>query len=579
MEDKQYQIDLLTAMNERLMNSEHAYKLACEFTGAAYIYYDLRKEKRVELFGAWEELTGEILSRQPYDERFMLSLVHDDDVKMLRDHLINIKPSFSAHKDSVEFRTKHGNKWIKASVCVNFDSNGKIIEKLISFQDVTANHTRLEEIEYYAFHDVLTGLYNRNHFFTVFRDMIIQAAKENVSVEFMLIDIDNFKKINDTLGLVYGDELVQELALYIKSLANDKIKVGRYGSDVFAVAIYDPCGKNCSDMIFKAVRDRLKKPFILTNKAEVSISVSSGVTEYPGGGGDALELIKNAEIVLYVSKQKEKGSITYYNDDILKDYRDEIVMENRLCEAIVNKEFEVYFQPLFDSSNGKMRGAEALLRWLNEDGYQIYPPSKFIPLAEKNGAIIDLGNFVFNEVFRSIHEWSVKYRSEFIISINVSAVQIEKPDFIDNIQKLIEQYEIDPDLIELEITESVLINDFVNVLDTLKLLNQLGIKVSLDDFGTGFSSLCYLRELPISTLKIDKSFIDDICSDDKTANITSSVIDMVKKLHLETVAEGVENPEQLEYLKNIGCDNIQGFLLSKPIKKSEFEKLIIRQLP
>lgn len=578
MEDKQYQIDLLTAMNERLMNSEHVYKLACESNGLAYLYFDLKAQRRVEVFGAWEELTGENLTRQPYDESFMLSLVYDEDQKNLRDFLL--KSSFDEDEShSIEFRSKTGIKWIKATKTIVYDPNRRVVEKLISFEDITKNKQKTEEIEYYAYHDVLTGIYNRNHFFTILRDLINRADKENTSVEFMLVDIDNFKKINDTLGLVYGDELVQNLALFIKGLASDKIKIGRYGSDVFAIAIYDPCGKNCSDMIFKAIRDRLKKPIILTNKAEVNISVSAGVAEYPGGGTDAFEIIKNAEIVLYVSKQREKGSISFYNDEILKNYRDEIIIENQLNDAIKNEELEVYFQPLFDAASGKMRGAEALIRWLDENGKVLHTPLEFIPIAEKNGTIVDLGNFVFREVFKSIHEWSVKYRSEYIISINVSAVQLNRPEFIDNIQKLLELYEVDSRLIEIEITESVLISDFDSILETLRQLVQIGIKVSLDDFGTGFSSLSYLRELPISTLKIDKSFVDDICNDEKTANITSSVVEMVKKLDLETVAEGVEYEEQLETLKGMGCDNIQGFLLSKPVNKSEFEKIIIRQMP
>ena len=395
----------------------------------------------------------------------------------------------------------------------------------------------------------------------------------------MLVDIDNFKKINDSLGLVYGDELVQSLALFIKSLSTDKIKVGRYGSDVFAIAIFDPCGKNCSDMIFKTIRDRVKKPFILTNKAEVTISVSAGVCEYPGCGHDALELIKNAEIVLYASKQHEKGSISYFSDEILKVYQEEIVLENKLNDAILNNELSVYFQPQYDANTGALRGAEALIRWLDENENVVYRPLDFIPLAEKNGTIIEIGNFVFREVFKSIHEWKVKYRANYIISINVSAIQLQRSDFIDNLQKLIDYYEVDPGLIELEITESVLINDFDTMIETLRILSQLGIRVSLDDFGTGFSSLSYLRELPITTLKIDKSFIDDICINNKTASITGSVVDMVKKLDLETVAEGVEHKEQLDCLKDMGCDLIQGFLLSKPVKKSEFEKIIIRQMP
>lgn len=577
MEDKQYQIDLLTAMNERLMDSEHVYKLACEFSGAAYIYFDLKNDRHIELLGDFEPLYGENIAKHPYDENYMLSLIFDDDQKRVREFIGSI--STSEPQDTIDFRSKNGNKWIRAKRQVYLDNNGKITEKLISFIDVTKGKKESEEIEYYAYHDVLTGFYNRNHFFSVLRDMMSKADNEHNSVEFMLVDIDNFKKINDTLGLVYGDELVQDLALYIKGFLSDKIKVGRYGSDVFAIAIYDPHGKNCSDMIFKSIRDRLKKPFVLSNKAEVTISVSAGVCEYPGGGDSALDIIKNAEIVLYASKQKEKGTISFYTDDILNNYKNEIILETRLTDAISNNELEVYYQPLFDTESGKMRGAEALLRWIDDDGRVVYTPSEFIPIAEKNGSIIEIGNYVFKEVFRNIHDWVVKYRADFIVSINISAIQLERVDFVDNMQKLLELYEVNPSMIELEITESVLINDFDSILDTLNLLSQIGIKVSLDDFGTGFSSLSYLRQLPISTLKIDKSFIDDVCNDDRTANITSSVVEMVKKLELETVAEGVETKEQLEYLKEIGCENIQGFLLSKPVSKSEFEKIIIRQMP
>lgn len=577
MEDKQYQIDLLTAMNEKLMSSEHMYRLACEFSGAAYIYFDLKNDK-TELFGAWEELTGVNLQRQPYDRNFMLTLVNDDDQKMLLDYIYKAVRK-DEEEDSVDFRAKHSNRWIRAK-CIQYkDADNNVTERLVSFEDITRSRKKTEEIEYYAYHDVLTGLYNRNQFFTLLRDMLEKADKEKTSVELMLVDIDNFKKINDSLGLVYGDELVQTLAIYIDSLSSDNIIVGRYGSDVYSVAIYDPCGKNCSDMIFKAIRDRLKRPIILTNKAEVSITVSAGVCEYPGGGRDALELIKNAEIVLYVSKQNDKGSISFYNDDILKNYDAEIILENKLDEAIRNEGLDVYFQPLYDAASGKIRGAEALVRWLKDDNSQLYSPAQFIPIAEKNGSIIDIGNFVFREVFKAIREWEIKYRTKYIISVNVSSVQLAKPDFIDNLQKLMELYEVSPEYLELEITESVLINDFDDTIDTLRLLNQLGIKVSMDDFGTGFSSLNYLRQLPISTLKIDKSFIDDICIDEKTAHITSSVVDMVKKLSLETVAEGVENDEQADLLREIGCDNLQGYLFSKPVSKSEFEKIIIRQMP
>lgn len=578
MDDTKYQIDLLTAMNEKLMNSEHIYRLASEFSGNSYIYYDLKGNKHIELFGNWDELTGRKISNHPYDETFLLSLVADNDQKAVKDNILDIEKTGNDF-GTCEVRSSVRRLYIKLSAKVKYDQNGRPIEKIVCVEDITRQKNDSEEIEYYAFHDSLTGLFNRNYFVTRLRDMIDKADNENNTVEVMLVDIDNFKKINDSLGLVYGDELVQDFGLFLKDYSNENVLVGRFGSDVFCLAVYNPCGSRSSDMIFKGINDRLRKPFILTNNSEVSFSVSSGVAEYPDGGKNAVDLMKNAEIALYVSKSKNKGIISYFDDSMLAKFMKEVNIEKKLKEAVENERFEVYFQPLFDAESGKLRGAEALLRWPDDEGGFVCGPADFIPVAEKTGLIVSMGNFVFRDVFQTIHDFRIKYHVDLIISINISALQLKKKNFIDELQKYIELYEVDPKSLELEITESVLINNFDDTLEKIKILERMGIKVSLDDFGTGFSSLSYLRELPINTLKIDKSFIDNIHSDDKTALIIDTIIDMSHKLSLESVAEGVEDKIQLEYLREKGCDNIQGYLLSKPIPKSEFEKLIIRQLP
>ncbi|MDO4966985.1 MAG: bifunctional diguanylate cyclase/phosphodiesterase [Lachnospiraceae bacterium] len=578
MEDLKYQVDLLTAMNEKLMNSEHIYRLCSEFSGNLFIYYNLRGDRHTELIGDWDELTGEKISRHPYDENYMLSFVCDEDQKLVKDKILDLDKRGEVIS-SCEFKSRNKRLWFSASTKVIFDANRNPIEKIVCLKNITKQKHDSEEVEYFAYHDSLTSLYNRNFFVMLLREFVEKADAEKNTVEVMLVDIDNFKKINDSLGLVYGDELVQDFGLFLKEFQNDYVKVCRFGSDVFGIAVYSPCGTRSCDMIFKSINERLRKPFILTNNTEIAFSVSAGVSEYPGGGKSALELIKNTEIVLYVSKEKNKGGISYFDESMLNKFLDDINIETKLKDAISNNQFTVYFQPLFDTEDGKMRGAEALLRWPDDEGGFVCGPNVFIPLAEKNGSIISLGNFVFREVFQAIHDWKIKYRANLIISINVSAIQLKKDNFIDDIQKYMDLYEVDPESLEIEITESVLINNFDETLEKIKTLRRMGIRVSLDDFGTGFSSLSYLRQLPINTLKIDKSFVDNIENDDKTTMIIGSVIDMVKKLNLESVAEGVEDKNQLDFLKEQGCNNIQGYLLSKPVTKAEFEKLIIKQLP
>ena len=248
-------------------------------------------------------------------------------------------------------------------------------------------------------------------------------------------------------------------------------------------------------------------------------------------------------------------------------------MENRLKEAISMNRFVLYYQPQYDSKSGDLRGVEALIRWKDENGKMI-SPGCFIPLAEKSGLIIPIGSWVLEEGIKKYAEWRKKYDCNMVLSLNISALQYKRPDFVNNLFDLLEKFQVNPKDIELEITESVLIDDFDQVVEKLHVIKDYGIKISLDDFGTGFSSLSYLKGLPIDTLKIDKSFIDTVIDDESTQVITESIVYMVKKLGYETVAEGVETKEQFEYLKKIECDNIQGFLLGKPMPEDELVMLM-----
>jgi len=580
LEDLKYQIDLLTALNERLLNSEKMYRHIAECSGTLFMYFDYKSSPaKVDLVGPWDEKVGEKIANQPYDESYLLNLLLDEDQDKFRIHMLELERD-GLTTDTVEVRSRNKRYWLSCFANVTYDDDNNPVEKIISIKDITKIKMNSEELEYLAFYDSLTGVYNRNYFVRKFRDMCERADSEKVSVELMFVDIDDFKKINDSIGLLFGDELVQEFGQYLKEFNSEDVIVGRFGSDVFVIAIYNPVGGRSSDVIYRKILERLRHPFMLTNKTEMLFTVSVGVAEYPDAGRTALEVVKNAEIVLYKAKERGKNGIQYFELEILNKFIKNVSVEKQLKEAIETEGFQLYFQPQYYSEDGKLRGAEALIRWPDPEGDGfITSPAEFIPIAEKNGAIIPIGNFVLKEAIKTLNDWRNKYHIPMILSINISAASIEKENFVDNISHLIDMYGVNPQSIELEITESVFINSFEDVIDKIKTLRGLGMRVSLDDFGTGYSSLSYLRQLPIDTLKIDKSFIDNAVKDDSSSIIYESVIEMSQKLGFETVAEGVESKEQFNYLRDKNIDIIQGYLLGKPISKVEFEKLLIRQMP
>ena len=280
---------------------------------------------------------------------------------------------------------------------------------------------------------------------------------------------------------------------------------------------------------------------------------------------------------MFKGKDLGKNTIKYFNAPILDDFLRSVEIENKLKDAVFNKSFELNYQPQYYAGNRKLRGVEALIRWQDITKHYI-SPAVFIPLAEKNGMITAIGNWVVEQSIKQYSIWRKRYGVDFILSINISAKQYLQEEFVSDLMKVLNEYQVEPHMIELEITESILIDDFDLVSEKLKALKDYGVKVSLDDFGTGFSSLSYLKKLPIDTIKIDKSFIDTLLSDSATRVITESIINMVKALGFESIAEGVEEEQQYKYLHAIGCDAIQGFLLGRPQTVEQMEELIQRML-
>lgn len=569
MEELQYQLDLLKAMNRKLSSNEKMFQMICDTSSSAILYYNI-EDDIVRTLGNWKAFFSFDICEQK-DISKIYSCVEDNYMLPLKNMLFLEKRNESS--ENLVVCLHDGKTWVECEATVTYQENGQPMEKVIRFKNVTKFKSQNDELTYMAYYDMVTGLYNRNYFVRLLGDFVRKAEAEKTVVSVMFIDIDNFRRINDGFGIIVGDELVQQFGQFLSDLKDSNVVVSHFNSDIYCIAIYDPCGTRSIEHIYRMIHERLQTPFLLSSGQELLITVSVGVAEYPEAAKNTLELINCAEIVMFKAKTTGKNSIQYFDAPILSDFLHNVTIENKLKEAAFNQNFMMYFQPQYHANDRKLRGVEALIRWRDEEGNMI-SPSVFIPIAEKNGTIVPIGTWVIEESIRIYSEWRRKYKSDLILSLNISAIQYRRPDFVSKLMQILKKYEVKPSEVELEITESVLIDDFGEITEKLIILRDYGIRISLDDFGTGYSSLSYLKGLPIDTLKIDKSFIDTVVSDDNTKIITESIIYMVKKLGFETVAEGVETKEQYEYLKSIECDNIQGFFLGKPMPSHEVEELL-----
>lgn len=568
MNDLQFQLDMAQSVIQHLDSKEKMYQLVCSTSRNAFIYVNFSK-KSLSVLGNWSSFFDFMISNE--SELIKIIEAVEDDYRNDLQKLLFFERT-QKENDSLECKLEGKDKWLEFE-CTIIYQDGSPIEKVIRIRDISKSKKQNEELQYMAYYDTLTGLFNRNYFVRVLSEWIRNAESDNESIAVMCLDFDHFKKINDGLGLVAGDELVQSFGLFLKDMLDDRMIAAHFNDDTFYMAIKNPVGNHSVDYVFDHVLKRLEKPFRLLGGHEIYITLCAGVAEYPETATNSLELINCAEVVMFRAKELGTNQLKYFEAPIYKDFLENVNLENRLKEAISMNRFVLYYQPQYDSKSGDLRGVEALIRWKDENGKMI-SPGCFIPLAEKSGLIVPIGNWVLEEGIKKYAEWRKKYDCNMVLSLNISALQYKRPDFVNNLFDLLEKYQVNPKGIELEITESVLIDDFEQVVEKLHVIKDYGIKISLDDFGTGFSSLSYLKGLPIDTLKIDKSFIDTVIDDESTQVIAESIVSMVKKLGYETVAEGVETKEQFEYLKKIECDNIQGFLLGKPMPEEELVSLM-----
>ena len=569
MNDMRYQVELLNALNSKLTTKEKMCDFILNTSASAFIYQDF-EESQIQIMGNWEQFF-DFNFRTASDFIKIIDVVEEKYSEDLKEILFLEKTQETRKSDVFKVRGKR--KWFECETNVAYNEFMQPIKKVVRIKDVSKSKMQNDELAYMAYYDVLTGLYNRNYFVRLLGEWIRKAQEENTVVSVIFIDIDDFRKINDGMGIVIGDEVVQILGQFLGEFATEDIIACHINSDIFCVSIYNPCKNKSVETFHKEVQEHLKKGIHLSSGEELSITVSMGVAEYPEASKNALELINCAEIVMFKAKSSGKNAIQYFDAPILNEFLNTVQIENKLKEAIFNQNFSLKFQPQYYTKSKRLRGVEALIRWRDDDGNMI-SPAVFIPIAEKNGTIIPIGNWVMGEAIRQFAEWKQQYGYDMTLSLNISALQYKRPDFIDLLMKYVRKYEVEPKWIELEITETVLIDDFKAVIEKMLVLQDYGFRVSLDDFGTGYSSLSYLSGLPLNTIKIDKAFIDSVLVDSATKIVMESIIQMVNKLGYETIAEGIETKEQVEYLQEIGCNVIQGFLLGKPMDSYEIEELI-----
>lgn len=555
---------------QKLCDDGKMFHLLCETSNSAFIYYNY-KEDRVRTIANWDHFFDFPVSGISDFSR-LYDCVEEQYAIPLREGLFIEKQN--RERQNFEIRLKRNRLYVEVEVNIVYDAGGNPTDKIIRFKDVTKLNAQRDELAYMAYYDTLTGLYNRNYFVRLLGEFLRLADKEGQKVAVMFVDFDDFRRVNDGMGLVAGDELVRLFGQYLFGLMSDHVVISHFSTDVYCVAIYDPCGARSVETIYQVIRDRLKKPFKLMDGQEVTMTVTAGVAEYPEAAAGTLELINCAEIVMFKAKSRGKDMIQYFEGAILEEFLQTVTIQTKLREVVFEQNFTMHFQPQYYIDGERLRGVEALIRWKDSKGDMI-SPAVFIPIAEKNGTIVPIGNWVIEKSVQSYVEWKSKYHYPLILSLNVSAVQCKQKDFIDIFLHILDKYGVSPAEIEIEVTETILIEDFDHISRRLGKLRKIGARVSLDDFGTGFSSLSYLKGLPIDTLKIDKTFVDTLLTDINTKIITESIICMVKRLGYETIAEGVETEEQFQYLRELGCDVIQGYYLGRPMPAEGIENLLV----
>jgi diguanylate cyclase (GGDEF)-like protein/PAS domain S-box-containing protein len=466
--------------------------------------------------------------------------------------------------------------WASLSLSQLCDMEDRSIGLIAYLTDITERKQAEERIHHLAYYDDLTSLPNRSLLTKLVDQAIIVAQRTKAHGCVMFIDLNRFKLINDTLGRAVGDALLREISQRFRLALRDQDVVARLSGDEFAVGLFDIHQHYEASMVANKLLAALNEPFLIEGH-DLRVSASIGISVFPQDGNDAETLLRLADIAMYRAKQNASTDgehIAFYSQDMNKGMQERMRIESGLRQALGNGQLLLHYQPKFEISTGRIIGAEALVRWKHPER-GLVPPAEFIPLAEATGLVVQVGEWVLEAACAQAQAWKEKGLPPVRLAVNVSAREFTSA-LPGRVMDTLRRYGLEPSWLELEITESTLMHNIERVIGIMDRLTAAGITLSLDDFGTGYSSLSYLKRFPIDTLKIDRSFTTGIPVDTNDCAIASTIISIAQQLNHKVIAEGVETPEQLAFLKDSGCDEVQGYLFSRPLPAQEFEDALVQ---
>ncbi len=429
-----------------------------------------------------------------------------------------------------------------------------------------------EDLKHLAEHDPLTGLPNRMLFLDRLAQAIKNAARFNENIAVLYIDLDHFKEVNDSLGHKVGDILLKEVSDKLKTNIRQSDTVARLGGDEFIIILDHFSSLDIINSVVQNIMNSLKEPLLIENQ-EIYVTLSLGISVYPNDGRNADTLIKNADAAMYKAKEDGRNSHQFYTRDMTDKAMERIILETKLRQSLAKNEMELYYQPQINSQTNKIIGMEALIRW-NDPTNGLVLPNAFIPLAEETGFILELEEWTMKEAIKQFKAWNKAGLYPGTLSLNLSVVRLEQDGFIESVQEILQEHQCKENCFSFEVTESQIMRNPEKSIKNLTILNALGVKLSIDDFGTGHSSLAYLKQLPVHKLKIDRSFVRDLATDSNDREITKTIIAMAKNLNLEVIAEGVETQEQLDLLTQYECNEVQGYFYHRPAPANEIEAML-----
>jgi len=543
-----------------------------------YWLLDAETQRVTYVSEGYEQIWGRYVEALYADNRDWLKYVHIED----RDRLVD---NMSVHRVGgldVKFRVMRpgdGLRWLHARNFPVHNENGRIVSVGGVATDITSLLTEQRKLPYFAHFDALTALPNQLMFYDQVRRLIALAKRKNMPLGLMVIDIDRFREVNQALGHTFGDELLRQVAGRLSGSLRESDILGRLGGDVFAVLLPEVADAQQAGIVARRIIDTLIMP-VRVDGRDVFATASVGGVFFPRDGHDAHELVCNAEMAVRNAKSQGRNNYLFYSEEMHDGIRDRLFLETDLRNATLRNEFVLHYQPKVSCANGRITGSEALIRW-QHPRQGLVPPDQFIPMLEETGLIVPVGRWVIESACRQAVEWQQAGLDIPSVSVNLSARQLQSDTLLDDVAATLANTGLKPACLDLEITESMLMQNTESAIRTLTALKATGVTISLDDFGTGYSSLAYLKRFPLDAVKVDRSFVQDIAADSDDASITRAVITMAHHLKLKVVAEGVETAEQLALLISHQCDIIQGYFFSRPLPAAAMTELLVadKRLP